>query len=142
MARPPEISVIAPLHNESGNVQPLAAQIAAALEKTGRPFEIVLVDDASSDDTWSRVKQLCGTDARVHGVRHLRNAGQSAALWTGFRDSRGQIIATLDGDLQNDPADFPGMLEELKACDMVCGWRTKRMDSFQRRLSSKVARKQ
>ena len=141
MARLPEISVIAPLHNESGNVQPLASQIAEAMEKTGRPFEIVLVDDASLDDTWLRVKQLCGIDAHVHGIRHLRNAGQSAALWTGFRNSRGQIIATLDGDLQNDPADFPRMLEELKTCDMVCGWRTKRADNLQRRISSKVARK-
>src|SRR5258705_34387 len=129
MARLPEISVIAPLHNESGNVQPLVTQIGAAMEKTGRPFEIVLVDDASSDDTWARVKQVCGADTRVHGIRHLRNAGQSAALWTGFHNSRGQIIATLDGDLQNDPADFPRMLEELKTCDMVCGWRTKRADN-------------
>jgi len=141
VARSPEISVVAPLHNEAGNVQPLAAQIAAALEKTGREFEIILVDDASSDETWARVKQICAADARVQGIRHSRNAGQSAALWTGFRHSRGQIIATLDGDLQNDPADFPRMLDELKTCDMVCGWRTKRADNFQRRISSKVARK-
>src|SRR5437660_7043147 len=114
MARPPEISVIAPLHNESGNVQPLAEQIAAALEKAERAFEIFLVDDASSDDTWTKVKETCARDSRVQGIRHLRNAGQSAALWTGFRHSRGHIIATLDGDLQNDPADFPRMLEELK----------------------------
>src|SRR5256885_1253405 len=118
MARIPEISVIAPLHNEGGNVQPLAQQIGAALEQTGRAFEIILVDDASSDDTWTKVKQLCARDGRVQGIRHLRNAGQSAALWTGFRHSRGQIIATLDGDLQNDPADFPRLLEELKTSDM------------------------
>jgi glycosyltransferase involved in cell wall biosynthesis len=128
------------LHNESGNVQPLVTQIAAAMEKAGQAFEIILVDDASSDDTWSKVKEVCTGDGRVQGIRHLRNAGQSAALWTGFRHSRGQIIATLDGDLQNDPADFPRMLEELKTCDMVCGWRTRRADNFQRRISSKVAR--
>lgn len=137
----PEISVIAPLHNESGNVQPLAAQIMAALEKTGRPFEIILVDDESRDDTWAKVKQACEADLRVKGIRHLRNAGQSAALSTGFRASRGRIIATLDGDLQNDPADFPRMLEELGSCDMVCGWRTKRADNFARRISSKIARR-
>lgn len=141
MSRPPEISVIAPLHNEAANVRPLVNQIIAALEKTGRSYEIVLVDDASSDDTWATVKQQCAADARVHGIRHLRNAGQSAALWTGFRNSRAPILATLDGDLQNDPADFPLLLEELNTCDMVCGWRTKRADNFLRRLSSKVARK-
>src|SRR5258706_15548495 len=103
----PEISVVAPLRNESGNVKPLAAQIAAALEKIGRTFEIILVDDESADDTWAKVKQVCETDSRVKGIRHLRNGGQSAALCTGFRASRGRIIATLDGDLQNDPAEFP-----------------------------------
>jgi len=137
----PEISVIVPLRNESGNVGPLATQIFAALERTGRTFELILVDDESQDDTWAKVKQLCLADARVKGIRHLRNGGQSAALCTGFRASRGPIIATLDGDLQNDPADFPRMLEELKNCDMVCGWRTKRADNFRRRVSSRIARK-
>jgi glycosyltransferase involved in cell wall biosynthesis len=87
------------------------------------------------------VKQICAADSRVTGVRHLRNGGQSAALCTGFRASRGRIIATLDGDLQNDPADFPRMLEALKEADMVCGWRTRRADNFQRRISSSIARK-
>jgi dolichol-phosphate mannosyltransferase len=137
----PEISVVAPLHNETGNVTPLAARICAALEKTGRSFEIILVDDQSSDDTWSRVKKICESNPRVKGIRHQRNAGQSAALWTGFQASQGNIIATLDGDLQNDPADLPRMLEELRDCDMVCGWRTKRADTFQRKVSSRIARK-
>jgi dolichol-phosphate mannosyltransferase len=86
------------------------------------------------------VKQVCDTDPRISGIRHLRNGGQSAALCTGFRASRARIIATLDGDLQNDPADFPRMLEELKSCDMVCGWRSKRADNFRRRVSSNIAR--
>jgi dolichol-phosphate mannosyltransferase len=141
MTTVPEISVIAPLRNESGNVELLAKRIFAALETTGRVFELILVDDESSDDTWARVKAICQADSRVKGIRHLRNGGQSAALSTGFRASRGRIIATLDGDLQNDPADFPRMLEELKGCDMVCGWRTKRADNFRRRMSSSIARK-
>jgi glycosyltransferase involved in cell wall biosynthesis len=87
------------------------------------------------------VKQVCETDSRVKGIRHLRNGGQSAALCTGFRASRGRIIATLDGDLQNDPAEFPRLLEELKQADLVCGWRTRRADNFQRRISSSIARK-
>ena len=137
----PEISIIAPLRNESGNVQSLVTQIVTALEKTGSPFEVILVDDESRDDTWPRVKALCQADERVRGIKHLRNGGQSAALCTGFRAARGRIIGTLDGDLQNDPADFPRLLEELKSCDMVCGWRTKRADNFQRRISSRIARK-
>jgi dolichol-phosphate mannosyltransferase len=141
MSATPEISVVSPLRNEAGNVQPLVAQIIAALEKLGRPFELILVDDCSADETWAQVKQACGADARVVGIRHLRNGGQSAALSTGFRASRGAIIATLDGDLQNDPADFPKMLEELKQCDMVCGWRMKRADGFRRRVSSDIARR-
>src|SRR5437879_6961844 len=122
-------------------MQPLAEQITASMQKAKLSFEIILVDDASTDDTWTKVKQLCTSDPRVKGIRHLRNAGQSAALCTGFRASRGRIIATLDGDLQNDPADFPRMIEELESFDMVCGWRTRRADNFQRRVSSKIARK-
>src|SRR5947208_2568531 len=113
MIREPEISVIAPLRNESGNVKPLAVAICAALEKIGALFEVILVDDGSSDDTWAKVKELCATNSRVKGIRHVCNAGQSAALNTGFRASRGSIIATLDGDLQNDPSDFPRMLDGL-----------------------------
>jgi dolichol-phosphate mannosyltransferase len=79
-------------------------------------------------------------DCRIWAIRHLERGGQSAALWTGFRASRGKIIATLDGDLQNDPADLPRLLAELKHCDLVCGVRTKRMDNGMRRISSKVAR--
>src|SRR5438045_2584439 len=140
MIREPEISVVAPLRNESGNVKPLTEAICAALKKVGAPFEVILVDDGSTDDTWARVKELCQGDIQMKGIRHLRNAGQSAALITGFRASRGRIIATLDGDLQNDPSDFAGLLEMLRDCDMVCGWRTRRADTFRRRVSSKIAR--
>ena len=103
-------------------------------------LELILVDDASTDDTWQQVLALCQTDPRVRALRHLRPAGQSAALWTGFRASRARILATLDGDLQNDPADLPRLLEELADCDLVCGVRTRRADTVIRRLSSRVAR--
>jgi dolichol-phosphate mannosyltransferase len=136
----PEISVVAPLWNEQDNVCPLADQVFAAFRDEPRPIELILVDDASTDRTWERILEVQGADSRVRAVRHARNSGQSAALWTGFTLSRGSIIATLDGDLQNDPADLPRLLIELGTADLVCGVRTKRMDSTIRRISSKVAR--
>lgn len=140
LAPTPEISVIAPVWNEESNVVPLAEQVFAALSKETRPVELILVDDASTDGTWERILETQRKDPRVRAIRHTRNSGQSAALWTGFTVSRGQVIATLDGDLQNDPADLPRMLAALATADLVCGVRTKRMDSGLRRFSSAVAR--
>jgi glycosyltransferase involved in cell wall biosynthesis len=136
-----EISIIVPMFNEAGNVAPLAAQVFAALRDERRPFELVLVDDASTDATWDQILAASRADARVRGLRHGRNAGQSAALWTGFRNSRSPIIITLDGDLQNDPADFPRLLAELEKYDVACGMRINRQDNSLRRISSKIARK-
>lgn len=137
---PPEISVVVPLWNEQDNVLPLTQQIFQALQGETRPFEIILVDDHSTDATWDRIREAHRADPRVRGVRHERNAGQSAALWTGFKASQGQVVATLDGDRQNDPADLPRMLAELASCDLVCGVRAQRQDNFVRRVSSAVAR--
>src|SRR5579859_324166 len=136
----PEISIIVPMFNEAENVAPLVQQVFAALREERRPFELVLVDDASTDGTWERILAAQQADPRVRGLRHARNSGQSAALWTGFRGTRGAIIATMDGDLQNDPADFPRMLAELDRHDLVCGVRVKRRDNFLRRASARVAR--
>jgi glycosyltransferase involved in cell wall biosynthesis len=136
----PEISVIAPLWNERANVLPLVDQVIKALAKEPRPIELVLVDDASSDGTWEQILEAQRAEPRVRAIRHARNRGQSAALWTGFTASKGAILATLDGDLQNDPADFPRMIEALASADLVCGVRTKRQDNALRRFSSRVAR--
>jgi dolichol-phosphate mannosyltransferase len=136
----PEISVIAPLYNEVDNVAPLVAQTLAALRAEPRPFEIVLVDDASNDGTWEQIIAANKNDPRVRGLRHGRNAGQSAALWTGFRGTTAPIIMTLDGDLQNDPADLPKLLAGLAEYDVVCGLRAARKDTFVRRVSSRIAR--
>jgi len=136
----PEISVVVPLYNEAGNVEPLARRILAALAAAAQSIELVLVDDGSTDDTWERILVAQHADARIRGIHHPTNLGQSAALFSGFRASQGSVIATLDGDLQNDPADLPRMLVELERCDLVCGVRTARADSRLRRLSSRVAR--
>src|SRR5690242_4337270 len=105
----PDISIIVPLYDESANVLPLVEQITKAFAKVSERLEIILVDDSSSDDTWKKIADASRIQPNVRGFRHARNAGQSAALWTGFKASRTPIIATLDGDLQNDPADFPAM---------------------------------
>src|SRR5664279_2555423 len=133
----PEISVVVPLHNEAGNVQPLVRRILESLTGSVQSIELILVDDGSTDGTWERVLLALQADARIRGIRHPANLGQSAALISGFRASQGSIIATLDGDLQNDPADLPRMLEELERCDMVCGVRIARADGALRRLSSR-----
>jgi dolichol-phosphate mannosyltransferase len=136
----PELSIVIPLRNEAPNVVPLATRVLAALHLESRALELLLVDDGSTDDTWARILEARRADNRVRGLRHARGLGQSAALWTGFKASRGTVIATLDGDLQNDPADLPAMLTALEECDMVCGVRAKRRDTVVRRISSAVAR--
>jgi dolichol-phosphate mannosyltransferase len=136
----PEISVVVPLRNESANVLPLTQRIFAALEKNSGGVELILVDDASGDDTWEQILQARQAHPGLRAIRHSQNRGQSAALWTGFRASQGKVIATLDGDLQNDPADLPHMIALLADCDMVCGVRTRRADSWLRRVSSSIAR--
>jgi dolichol-phosphate mannosyltransferase len=137
---PPQISIIIPLFNEVENVAPLADQVLTAMKGEKLPFEIVLVDDASTDGTWEKIMAENQKDSRVRGLRHGRNSGQSAALWTGYRGSSSPIIVTLDGDLQNDPADIPRLLAGLSEYDVVCGMRVKRQDNWVRKISSKIAR--
>lgn len=135
-----EISIVVPVFNEAENVLPMAKEVAAAMAKTGRTWELVFVDDASTDDTPNRIMDTAGADARVRGLRHQRNAGQSAAVWTGIQGTTSPILCTLDGDLQNDPADLPAMIAELARVDFVSGMRLNRQDTWLRKVSSKVAR--
>ncbi|MFO1498065.1 MAG: glycosyltransferase family 2 protein [Verrucomicrobiota bacterium] len=136
-----DISIIVPVHNEAENVVPLALEVAAALNAEQWPYELVFVDDASTDATWQQIHEARARNPRIRGLRHARNAGQSAALWTGIRVTTSPIIATMDGDRQNDPADFPTMLRHLDQSDFVCGVRTKRQDNWLRRVSARVARR-
>jgi len=136
----PAISVVVPLYNEARNVQPLTQRIFEAFREEKRAIELILVDDRSTDDTWQEILTARRADSRIRALRHQSQSGQSAALWTGFQASRAEVIATLDGDLQNDPADLPRMLAELSTCDMVCGVRVGRQDRWVRKVSSVVAR--
>src|SRR4051794_28814764 len=112
-----DISIIVPVYNEAENVLPLAREVAKAMSGQQRGYELLFVDDASTDETWGKIQEAHRMDARVRGLRHSRNSGQSAALWTGIQNCASPILATLDGDLQNDPADLPRLLAELERVD-------------------------
>jgi len=137
---PVSLSVVVPVKDEAGNVGPLAREIAAAL--TGEGAEIIFVDDGSTDTTAAELTALKAELPNLRVIRHGRNSGQSRAIRTGVRAARGDIVATLDGDGQNDPADLPNLVTTLKANDrfgMVSGVRAKRRDTFSRRLASSLA---
>jgi glycosyltransferase involved in cell wall biosynthesis len=126
----PVLSVVAPLYNESQNVRPLVEWILQALETYPQAFEVLLVDDGSRDDTWDQVR-AAAADPRVHGLHLARNVGQTAAMMAGFDHARGQVIVSLDGDLQNDPRDIPALVYKLEeGYDLVCGWRRQRQDKL------------
>jgi glycosyltransferase involved in cell wall biosynthesis len=135
----PEISVVIPVYNEEENLPVLAGEIRAALEGIGRAYEVILVDDGSTDASPAVMVRLAREDPRLRIVRQRRNSGQSAALDAGFRHARGGIVVTLDADLQNDPADIPRLLEKMDGYDVVSGVRTRRQDTWVRRMSSKIA---
>lgn len=132
------ISVVVPVFNERENVEPLLAAIVAALE--GRAFEAIFVDDGSTDGTSGILDRLAEGEPRLRVVHFVRNYGQTAALRAGIRFARGDVLVTLDADLQNDPADIPAMLGHLDTHDVVCGWRRDRKDTFlTRTLPSRLA---
>jgi len=134
-------SIILPCFNEAGNLALLVEEIASALAGARKSFEILIIDDGSDDATVQVTAELSRRDPRVRGIRHVRNLGQSAALATGFALSKAPLVATLDGDGQNDPGDLVRMLEELErtGADAICGVRARRRDSIVRRASSRIA---
>lgn len=139
----PELSVVVPVKNEEENIIPLISEICAALD-TKVEFEIVYVDDGSDDDTPAKLQEARGRFPRLRIIRHAESCGQSQAVATGVKLSRSPLIATLDGDGQNDPADIPEMLEVMKKADdkdklLVAGHRHKRKDTFVKRMTSKCA---
>ena len=132
------LSLVAPVYEEEENLRPLYETVLEAME--GREeWELVLVDDGSTDRTAELIRELSSEDPRVVGVFFEKNCGQTAAMGTGIAVARGALIATLDSDLQNDPRDIPGMLEVLGENDAVVGYRLKRNDNWLRRISSRIA---
>jgi glycosyltransferase involved in cell wall biosynthesis len=141
MPEVPEVSIVVPLFNEQENVAPLCAAIRESLAGWGRSYEVVLVDDGSHDRTPEIARAEVRSDPRVRLLRLQRNAGQTAAMATGFARARGEVIVSMDGDLQNDPADIPMMVSRLASgYDVVCGWRKHRQDAWlSRTLPSRIA---
>ncbi len=133
------ISVVVPLFNEAESLPELHQRIAAALEGVGNSFEVVFVDDGSRDGSFETIRQIRKQDERVRAVRFRRNYGKSAALAVGFEASRGDVVATIDADLQDDPAELPRMVELLgQKFDLVSGWKKDRKDPLSKRLPSKL----
>src|SRR6478735_4888225 len=138
----PDLSVVVPVHNERDNIVPLLTEIATALRGKA-DFEIVYVDDSSKDDSLAVLTAAKAQFPELRVLRHLSQSGQSTALRTGIRAARGEWIATLDGDGQNDPADIPKLLAMQKespwAIKLFAGWRVDRKDTASKRFGSRFA---
>lgn len=133
-------SVAIPLYNEAESVDELVSKVAHTLQSLGKPWELILVDDGSTDGSFARIVALKKRYPELRGLRFSQNNGQTAAMAAGIKAAIGEIIITLDADLQNDPADIPLLLAALDDnYDAAVGWRKKRNDNFIRRVSSKFA---
>ncbi len=139
MADRPHLSVVVPFYNERDNVAPLHEEASTVLGGHPGGVEFVYVDDGSSDGTADALARVADNDDRIRVITLLTNSGQSAALEAGFRAALGELVATLDADLQNDPADLPRLLAALDHADVVNGVRANRQDSWVRQLSSRIA---
>ena len=141
-ARPLTVSVVIPLYNEVESLPRLVQELGAALDASGRKAEVILVDDGSSDGTADALRAIIERDPRFRAIVFRRNFGQTAAMSAGFDHARGDVIVAMDGDLQNDPADFEKLVRriETEGLDIVSGWRLHRKDAFlSRRLPSMMA---
>jgi glycosyltransferase involved in cell wall biosynthesis len=139
----PELSIVIPVHNESPNIKSLYDELTGVLERDGRSFEVIVVDDGSTDDTFEQLARFQARDPRLRVIRFRRNFGQTAAFAAGFAYARGRLVVTMDGDRQNDPADISRMVARAEqGADIVAGWRKDRKDRFvTRRIPSMLANK-
>jgi glycosyltransferase involved in cell wall biosynthesis len=139
MADEPYLSLVIPAYNEQENVELLLERVGAALALIGRPFEVLIVDDGSTDSTPQILTAAMSRYPWLRLLRMARNKGQSAAFDAGFKAARGEVIATIDADLQNDPEEIPRLVPLLDGYDMVAGWRQKRQDTAMRKIQSRIA---
>jgi len=139
--KPVEISIVIPVYNEEENIKELHTRLTNALPAITENYEILFVDDGSIDNSFAILKELNKEDKKVKVIKFRRNFGQSAAISAGFDYAKGDVIITMDGDLQNDPWDIPKLLDELERddYDVVCGWRFNRADSMLKKTFSKIA---
>jgi glycosyltransferase involved in cell wall biosynthesis len=140
MSMPHFLSVVAPVYNEQHNIIPLFQEIRTVLETLGHEWELIFVDDGSKDASLEIIRRLARDHPSIVYLALSANCGQSAAFAAGFQAARGDVIVTIDADMQNDPADIPAMLARMdQGCDMVAGWRAERRDSRAKRLASRWA---
>ena len=138
-ARLPYLSLIIPVYNEEDNVEPLTTELMEVLNNLNKSFEVIFVDDGSTDRSLAILKELQKNIRDIRIIKFRRNCGQTAGFDAGISAARGEVIVTMDADLQNDPHDIPKLLEKIGDFDAVCGWRQKRNDNFIRRISSRIA---
>jgi glycosyltransferase involved in cell wall biosynthesis len=135
------ISVVVPFYNEEENIEPLHAELSDVLKSLNREYKIIFVDDGSNDNTFRNMLKVREKDEMMKIIKFRKNFGQSAALKAGFDQAKGNIVISMDGDLQNDPADIPKLIEKIENedYDVVCGWRTDRKDPIAKKITSKFA---
>ncbi len=127
----PDLSIVIPVRNESPNIKRLYDELTATLLSGDRSYELIVIDDGSTDDTFAQLEALQARDPHLRVIRLRRNFGQTAAFAAGFAFARGRLVVTADGDNQNDPADIPRMAAEIdQGYDIVCGWRKDRKDTL------------
>ena len=134
-----DVSLVVPVYNELENLDPLVCELLEVLRPHGWTMEILLVDDGSDDGSAEKIAELSATHTEVRGLCFRANRGQTAAFDAGFKAARGDVVVTLDADLQNDPRDIPGLLAALPEYDAAIGYRREREDSWLRRISSRIA---
>ncbi len=139
MSDAPYLSLVIPCYNEQENIPALLDRVEAALSLTGKPFEVIIVDDGCTDDSPRLLAEAIGQHPWLRVLTLNRNSGQSAAFEAGFEAARGQVIATVDADLQNDPEEIPRLLLMLDGYDMITGWRKDRADTWFRRRQTRIA---
>jgi dolichol-phosphate mannosyltransferase len=137
--RPIDISLVVPVYNEEENLPILIPEMTEVLQGLGKSYEMIFVDDGSTDGSRALLKRMIAQDPQIRLLGFKRNCGETAAGAAGLKEARGEIVITMDADLQNDPKDIPKMLDYLKNYDMVSGWREKREDSRIKRITSKIA---
>ncbi|MDY6863665.1 MAG: glycosyltransferase family 2 protein [Thermodesulfobacteriota bacterium] len=136
----PDLSIIIPIYNEEENLRPLTLELKEVLETYGHSFEIIFINDGSKDSSIKILKEFVKEfNMNIKVINFEKNCGQTAAFDAGFKQAGGEVLITMDADMQNDPRDIPLLLKKLEEYDLVCGWRQKREDSFIKKASSIVA---
>jgi dolichol-phosphate mannosyltransferase len=134
-----KFSIVIPVYNEEENIKPLIAELRGVLPALGGSYEIIFVDDGSRDRSFEILLEAASQDPQIRIIRFKKNAGQTAAFDAGFKATQGDIVVTMDADLQNDPHDIPRLVEKIGEFDIVCGWRHQRKDPWIKIVSSKIA---